>query len=111
MLQYPYLKGFKYSIHEHNENEISMCSKVSSSVALSLVACFRSRSFLTLRSRAKVDQTIDIDEVSASQYSHNEYWLNQRDLVPTMHDLVEDYVDEEFALEGECDSDDILFSP
>jgi len=28
-----------------------------------------------------------------------------------MHDLVEDYTDEELALQGECDSDDILFSP
>ena len=73
--------------------------------------CPLCRSFPTLRSREKVDQTIDIDEVSAAEYSHDEYWLNQRDLVRTMHDLVEDYIDEELALDGGCDSDDILFSP
>ena len=98
MLQYPYLKGFKYSIHEHNENEISMCSKTKPSVALSFVACFRTESHV-LDTSVEVlwDSSFEsqtIDEVSAAEYSHNEYWLNQRDLVRTMHDLVEYYIDE-----------------
>ena len=42
---------------------------------------------------------------------HNEFWLNQRDLVRTMDSLIEDYKDEDSDLEGSYDSDDILFSP
>ena len=57
----------------------------------------------------EVDKSIDIDEVSAAEYAHNEFWLNQRDLCRTMDDLIEDYKDED--LEGEYDSNDILLSP
>ena len=72
--------------------------------------CPRSRSVLTLRNCAKVDKSIDIDEVSQAEYAHNEFWLNQRDLCRTMDSLVEDYMDEDEDLEGEYDSEDILFS-
>ena len=72
--------------------------------------CPLCRSFLTLRNRAKVDKSIDIDEVSQAEYAHNEFWLNQRDLCRTMDSLVEDYMDEDEDLEGEYDSEDILFS-
>ena len=50
---------------------------------------------------------IDIDEVSHAEYLHNEFWLNQQDLVRTMDSLVEDYKDEDEELEGSYDSDDI----
>ena len=69
------------------------------------------RSFFTLRQRAKVDKSIDLDEISSAEYVHNEFWLNQRDLVRTMDSLVEDYKDEDDEKEGSYDSDDILFAP
>ena len=75
--------------------------------------CPLCRSFLTLRNRAKVDKSIDIDEVSQAEYAHNEFWLNQvnqRNFCRTMDSLVEDYMDEDEDLEGEYDSEDILFS-
>ena len=65
------------------------------------------RSFLTLRERSKYDKSIDIDEVSQAEYLHNEFWLNQQDLVRTMDSLVEDYKYEDEELEGSYDSDDI----
>ena len=61
-----------------------------------------------MRERAKVDKTIDIEEVQAAEYAHNEFWLNQRDLCRTMRDLVEDYKDEDSDLEGEYDPNDVL---
>ena len=60
--------------------------------------------------RSKYDKSIDIDEVSQAEYLHNEFWLNQRDLVRTMDSLVEDYKDEDEDLEGSHDSDDIEFT-
>ena len=60
---------------------------------------------------SKHDKTIDITEVSEDEYAHNEFWLNQRDLVRTMNNLVEDYIDEDSDLEGSYDSDDIVFTP
>ena len=47
---------------------------------------------------------------SQAEYAHNEFWLNQRDLCRTMDSLVEDYMDEYEDLEGEYDSEDMLFS-
>ena len=54
--------------------------------------------------------SIDIDEVNSAEYAHNEFWLNQRDLVRTMDSLVEDYMDEDEEREESYDSDDILFT-
>ena len=48
--------------------------------------------------------------MSQAEYLHNEFWLNQRDLVRTMDSLVEDYKDEDEDLEGSHDSDDIEFT-
>ena len=56
--------------------------------------CPLCRSFFTLRQRAKVDKSIDIDEVGSAEYTHDT--------------LVENYKDEE--REGSYDSDDILFT-
>ena len=39
-----------------------------------------------------------------------EFWLNQRDLVRTMNDLVENYIDDDSDTEGSYDSDDIVFT-
>ena len=61
-----------------------------------------------MRERAKVEKSIDIDEVSVAEYSHNKFWLNQQDLCRTMQDLVEDYKDEDSDLEGEYDPKDVL---
>ena len=55
-------------------------------------------------------KSIDIDEVNSAEYAHNEFWLNQRDLVRTMDSLVEDYMDEDEEREESYDSDDILFT-
>ena len=72
--------------------------------------CPLCRSFFTLRQRAKVDKSINIDEVSSAEYAHNEFWLNHRDLVRTMDSLVEDYMGEDEEREESYDYDDILFT-
>ena len=72
--------------------------------------CPLCRTFLTFRERSKYEKSIDIDEASQAEYLHNEFWLNQRDLVRTMDSLVEDYKDEDEDLEGSYDSDDIEFT-
>ena len=72
--------------------------------------CPLCRSFLTLRARAKHDKSIDVTEVAEAEFVHNEFWLNQRDLVRTMNDLVEDYIDDNSDHEGSYDSDDIVFT-
>ena len=51
-----------------------------------------------------------LDLEIASLFAHNEFWLNQRDLVRTMNDLVEDYIDDDSDPEGSYDSDDIVFT-
>ena len=73
--------------------------------------CPLCRSFLTLRARAKHDRSIDVTEIAQAEFAHNEFWLNQRDLIGTMNDLVEDYIDEDSDLDGSYDSDDIVFTP
>ena len=72
--------------------------------------CPLCRSFLTLRARAKHDKSIDVTEIAEAEFVHNEFWLNQRDLVRTMNDLVEDYIDDDSDPEGSYDSDDIVFT-
>ena len=71
--------------------------------------CPLCRSFLTLRARAKYDKSIDVTEIAEAEFAHNEFWLNQRDLVRTMNNLVGDYEDEDSDFEGSCDS--YNFSP
>ena len=44
---------------------------------------------------AKRDKSIDVTEIAEAEFAHNEFWLNQRDLVRTMNDLVEDYIDDD----------------
>ena len=72
--------------------------------------CPLCRSLLTLRDRAKHDKSIDVTEIAEAEFAHNEFWLNQRDLVRTMNNLVEDYIDEDSDLDGSYDSDDIVFT-
>ena len=72
--------------------------------------CPLCRSFLTLRARAKHDKSIDVTEIAEAEVVHNEFWLNQRGLVRTMNDLVEDYIDDDSDSEGFYDSDDIVFT-
>ena len=49
-------------------------------------------------------------EIVEAEFVHNEFWLNQRDLVRTMNDLVEDYIDDDCDPERSYDSDDIVFT-
>ena len=72
--------------------------------------CPLCRSFLTLRARAKHDKSIDVTEIAEAEFVHDEFSLNQRDLVRTMNDLVEDYIDDDSDPEGSYDSDDIVFT-
>ena len=72
--------------------------------------CPLCRSFLTLRAHAKHDKSIDVTEIAEAEFVHNEFWLNQRDLVRTMNDLVEDSIDDDSDPEGSYDSDDIVFT-
>ena len=71
--------------------------------------CPLCRSFLTLRARAKHNKSIDVAEIAEAEFVHNEFWLNQRDLVRTMNDFVEDYIDDDSDPDGSYDSDDIVF--
>ena len=49
-------------------------------------------------------------EICEAEFVNNKFWLNQRDLVRTMNDLVEDYIDDDSDPEGSYDSDDIVFT-
>ena len=39
-------------------------------------------------------------EIREAEFVHNEFWLNQKDLVRTMNDLVEDYTDDDSDPDG-----------
>ena len=56
-----------------------------------------------------MDKSIDLDEISAAERTHNEFWLSQRDLCSSLDSIVEDYSDEEIGSE-EYDSNDIVFN-
>ena len=68
---------------------------------------------MCLKTIASVGLLILLDagfEIREAEFVHNKFWLNQRDLVRTMNDLVEDYIDDDSDPEGSYDSNDIVFT-
>ena len=51
-----------------------------------------------------------LKSVSPPHFPKSRQWLNQRDLVRTMNDLVEDYIDDDSDPEESYDSDDSVFT-
>ena len=68
---------------------------------------------MCLKTIASIGPLILLDagfEIREAEFVHNEFRMNQRDLVRTMNDLVEDYIDDDSDPEGSYDSDDIVFT-